>query len=81
MGIRILASVIALLAAFQAEAATLPAVPPLKLADLRLSVPSPAAEAVAAKTEAHRQHDRQLVNHSRWPNERQALAPEQRWVF
>lgn len=80
MGIRILASVIALFAALQAEAAALPAMPPLKLADLRLRVPAPAAEA-AASTDLRNHDDRQLVNRSRWLSAHQALAPEQRWVF
>lgn len=81
MGIRILASVIALFAALQAEAAALPAVPPLELADLRLRVPAPTAKAAAASTDLRNQDDRQLVNRSRWLNAHQALAPEQRWVF
>ncbi|MDH4762258.1 MULTISPECIES: hypothetical protein [Pseudomonas] len=81
MGIRILASVIATFAAFHAEAATLPAVPPLKLADLTLQVPLSSTDAIPARTDAQLRDSRQPVNGARWLNEHRTLAQEQRWVF
>jgi len=52
MGRRILASFIATFAALNAGAASLPAMPPLKLADLTLESSSAPATAVPAGTQA-----------------------------
>lgn len=81
MGIRILAGVIATFAAFHAEAATLPAVPQLKLADLTLQIPSSSTDTLPVGAESQVRDNRYPVNSARWLNERQSVAPEQRWVF
>lgn len=81
MGIRILASVIVTFAAFNGEAASLPAIPPLKLADLILQVPASATHSLPSSRETSFRDTRQPVNAARWLNERQTLVQEQRWVF
>lgn len=81
MGIRILAGVIVTFAAFNGEAATLPAVPPLKLADLTLQVPNSGTAALPTRADTPFRDRQQPVDAARWLNERQTLVQEQRWVF
>ncbi|ALZ83945.1 hypothetical protein [Pseudomonas oryzihabitans] len=81
MGRRILASFIATFAALNAGAASLPAMPPLKLADLTLESSSVPATALPAGTQARTRDSRQPADSARWLNERQPLVREQRWVF
>ncbi|MCD4865682.1 hypothetical protein [Pseudomonas sp. PLB05] len=81
MGIRILASVIATFAALHAQAATLPAVPPLKLADLTLKAPAASTEVLPSRADAQPRDTRQPINSARWLNDRQTFVQEQRWVF
>ncbi|AXA66178.1 hypothetical protein [Pseudomonas oryzihabitans] len=81
MGIRILASVIVTFVAFNGEAAPLPALPPLKLADLTLQVPLASSDAIPTQTDAQLRDSRQPVNSARWLNEHRTFAQEQRWVF
>jgi len=81
MGIRILASVIVTFVAFNSEAASLPALPPLKLADLTLQVPLASGDAISTQTDAQLRDSRQPANSARWLNEHRTFAQEQRWVF
>lgn len=81
MGIRILASVVVTFAALNGEAASLPAIPPLKLADLTLQVPLLSTDAIPTKVDAQLRDSRQPVNSARWLNHHQTFAQEQRWVF
>nr|WP_314558192.1 hypothetical protein [uncultured Pseudomonas sp.] len=81
MGIRILASVIVTFAAFNGEAASLPAIPPLKLADLTLQVPLASTDTIPTQTDVQLRDSRQPVNSARWLNEHRTFAQEQRWVF
>ncbi|WP_282282033.1 hypothetical protein [Pseudomonas sp. PS02302] len=81
MGIRILASVIVTFVAFNGEAASLPALPPLKLADLTLQVPLASSDAISTQTDAQPRDSRQPANSARWLNEHRTFAQEQRWVF
>ncbi|WP_312376033.1 hypothetical protein [Pseudomonas oryzihabitans] len=81
MGIRILASVIVTFAALNGEAATLPAVPPLKLADLVLQVPASPLNSLPASSATSFRDVHQSVDAARWRNERQTLVQQQRWVF
>lgn len=81
MGIRILASVIVTFAAFNGEAATFPAVPPLKLADLVLQVPASPLNSLPASSATSLRDVHQPVDAARWLNERQTLVQQQRWVF
>lgn len=81
MGIRILASVIVTFAAFNGEAASLPAIPPLKLADLTLQVPLASTDTIPTQIDVQLRDSRQPVNSARWLNEHRTFAQEQRWVF
>jgi len=81
MGIRILVSVIATLAALHAEAVTLPAVVPLELADLTLQVPPSKTTTLRSSVGTSQRNSRQSINSARWLNERQTFVQEQRWVF
>ncbi|MDT3720234.1 hypothetical protein [Pseudomonas oryzihabitans] len=80
MGIRTLVTPLVLLASFSVQAASLPMLPPPKLADLSLKVTTP-THPLAPATDSRTASDRSGGADARWLNERQPLAQEQRWVF
>ena len=81
MGIRILASFIATFAAVHTEAASLPARPPLQLADLTVQTSASTTASLPNGGEAQSRDNRPPAVGNRWPVPRQAFAQEQRWVF
>lgn len=81
MGIRLLASALATLAACNIQAATLPQVPPLKLADLTLSVTSVTASTLISASKTRSNGDRHATGSDYWHDEKRPLMSTQRWVF
>lgn len=81
MGIRLLASALATLAACNIQASTLPQIPPLKLADLTLPVTTVTAGTLTSASKNRSNGDRQTASSDYWHDEKQPLTPAQRWVF
>lgn len=81
MGIHLLASALATLAAFNSQASTLPQTPPLKVADLTLPVTSVATGNLIPIAKNRSNGDRQTTGSDHWLDEKQPLTQSQRWVF
>lgn len=81
MGIHLLASALATLAAFNIQASTLPQMPPLKVADLTLPISAVATESLIPAAKQRLNSDRQAAGSDYWLDEKQPLTYPQRWVF
>lgn len=80
MGIHTLVTLCATLTTLSVQAASLPGLPPPKLAELSLKVVTP-AHPLAPGADARAPSDKTTAAEARWLNERQPFAQEQRWVF